>query len=63
MIKKIMKKAVDNISMAKTRSNTCENGPELPGFNVYYHSSLIDTDFVAYFVPISASMPVACTFK
>ena len=24
---------------------------------------LIDTNFVAYFVPISISMPLACTFK
>ena len=37
--------------------------PELPGINIYYLSSLIDADFVAYFVPISTSMPRACTFK
>ena len=37
--------------------------PELPGINIYYHSSLIDTDYVAYVVPISTSMHFACTFK
>ena len=26
-------------------------------------SALIDTDFVAYFVPISTIMPLACTFN
>ena len=25
--------------------------------------ALIDTNFVAYFVPISTSTPLACTFK
>ena len=37
--------------------------PELPGINIYYRSSLKDTDFVSYFVPISTSMPLACTAK
>ena len=37
--------------------------PELPGINIYYHSSLIDTDCAAYIMPISNSMPLACAFK
>ena len=32
-------------------------------FYVFYHSASIDTDFVAYSVPISTSMPLACTLK
>ena len=33
---------------------------ESPGFLC---KAFIDTDFVAYFVPISTSMPLACTFN
>ena len=59
-----MKKSGDKIFMAKTRSNTDENGSRITWIFMYIIiSALIDTDFVAYFVPISTSMPLACTFN
>ena len=58
-----MKKQSIKFQWQKQEVTPVKTVPELPGFNVYYHSSLIDTDFVAYFVPISTSMPFACTFK
>ena len=50
-----MKKTFDKISMEKQEVTPVKTIPELPGFNVYYQLSLIDTDCVAYFVPISTT--------
>ena len=48
--------------MAKTRSNTGENGYRITWIFMYIIiSALKDTDFVACVVPISTSMPLACT--
>ena len=59
-----MKKTFPKIFMAKTKEATpVKTVPELPGINIYYHSSLLDTDFAPHFVPTSNSMPLACTFK
>ena len=58
-----MKKTGPKFFMEKQAVTPVKTVPELPGINIYYHSSLIDTDFAAYFVPISTSMPLACTFK
>ena len=56
-------KTGDNFFMTKTRSNTGEKGSRITWIFMYIIiSALIDTDFVACFVPISTSMPLACTF-
>ena len=58
------KKTGDKIFMAKTRSNTGEKGSRNTWiFMFIIILALIDTNFVAYFVPISTSTPLACTFK
>ena len=58
-----MKKRAIKFLWQKQEVTPVKTVPELPGINIYYHSSLIDTDCVAYVVPISTSMPLACTFK
>ena len=56
------KKTGDKIFMAKTRSNTGENGSRITWIFMYINIlALIDTDFVVYVVPISTSMTLACT--
>ena len=58
------KKTVDKNFMAKTRSYTGEKGSRNTWIFMYIIIlSLIDTNFVAYFVPISTCTPLACTFK
>ena len=60
--KKERKKTGDKIFMAKTRSNTGENGSRITWIFMYINIlALIDTDFVVYVVPISTSMTLACT--
>ena len=60
--KKREKKTGDKIFMAKTRSNTGENGSRITWIFMYINIlALIDTDFVVYVVPISSSMTLACT--
>ena len=60
--KKKEKKTGDKIFMAKTRSNTGENGSRITWIFMYINIlALIDTDFVVYVVPISTSMTLACT--
>ena len=60
--KKREKKTGDKIFMAKTRSNTGENGSRITWIFMYINIlALIDTDFVVYVVPISTSMTFACT--
>ena len=55
-------KTGDKIFMAKTRSNTGENGSRMTCIFMYINIlALIDTDFVVYVVPISTSMTLACT--
>ena len=56
------KQTGDKIFMAKTRSNTGENGSRITWIFMYIIIlALIDTDFVVYVVPISTSMTLACT--
>ena len=56
-------KTGDKIFMAKTRSNTGENGSRITWIFMYNNIlALIDTDFVVYVVPISTCMTLACTF-
>ena len=60
--KKREKKTGDKIFMAKTRSNTGENGSKISWIFMYINIlALIDTDFVVYVVPFSTSMTLACT--
>ena len=60
----LKKKTGDKFFMAKTRSNTCEKGSRNTWIFMYIVIlALIDTNFDAYFVPISTSTPLACTFK
>ena len=60
--KKGEKKTGDKIFMAKTRSNTGENGSRITWIFMYINIlALIDTDFVVYVVTISTSMTLACT--
>ena len=60
--KKERKKTGDKIFMAKTRSNTGENGSRITWIFMYINIlALIDTDFVVYVVPISTSMTLAFT--
>ena len=57
-----LKKTGDKILMAKTRSNTGEKGSRNTWIFMYIIIlALIDTNFVAYFVPTRT--PLACTFK
>ena len=59
-----LKNTVDKIFMAKTRSNTSEKGSRNTLIFMYIIIlAYIDTNVVAYFVPISISTPLACTFK
>ena len=59
-----LKKTGDKILMAKTRSNTGEKGSRNTWIFMYIIIlALIDTNFVAYFVPISTTTPLACTLK
>ena len=58
------KKTGYKIFMAKTRSNTGEKDSRNTW--IFMHIiilALIDSNFVAYFVLISTSTPLACTFK
>ena len=60
--KKREKKRAINFFMAKTRSNTGENGSRITWNFIYINIlALIDTDFVVYVVPISTCMTLACT--
>ena len=55
-------KTGDKFFMAKTRSNTGENGSRITWIFMYINIlALIDTDFVVYVVPISTSMTLAFT--
>ena len=55
-----LKKTGDNFLMAKTRSNTGEKGSRNTWIFMYIIIlALIDTNCVAYFVPISTSTPLA----
>ena len=59
-----LKKTGDNFFMAKAQSNTGEKGSRNTWIFMYIIIlALIDASFVAYFVPISTSTPLACTFK
>ena len=60
--KKEEKKTGDKIFMAKTISNTGENGSRITWIFMYINIlALIDTDFFVYIVSISTSMTLACT--
>ena len=59
-----LKKRAIKFLWQKTKSNTCEKGSRTTWIFIYIIIlALIDTNFVAYFVPISTSTPLACTFK